>query len=659
MNDFVIIREIVIILAVSLPILFLFKKLNIPSIIGFLIAGVIIGPFGFKIITETQHIEVMAEIGVILLMFTIGLEFSVEKLIKMKNVLFVSGGLQVMLTILFTGLLFYAFGLSINQSIYAGMLISLSSTAIVLKILVDQNELNAPFGKISVGILIFQDLAIVPMLILLPVLGATTDVSTSQMLIQLLISFGLIAVIILLAKYLVPKILFQIANLRVREVFIIGILLLVLGTAYLTESIGLSFSIGAFIAGIIISESDFSYEIVAEILPFKDAFNSIFFVSVGMLLNVAFMIENYIVVAAVISGIIVFKSGIIILIIKMMKYPSRIAIQAGLTLAQVGEFSFVLAQAGMGYDLISKEFFNIFLASSIVTMILTPFMIQLAPILAHRFSFGEVGKDHSDEDLDKETKLLKNHVIIVGFGLNGANLAAVLKETGIPYIVIELNPETVLRQKSLGENIIYGDSTKKEILHYAKVQEAKVIVFAISDPTSTRIALKMSKQMNPSVYAVVRTRYTSEIEDLMKMGADEVIPEEFETSLQIFNKVLTKFHIPINIIMRQTALLRGESYRMMRRDSKTEHHLYHLDQILAQALTETFYVDEENPFIGKSLKEINLRAKTDATIIAIVRDNKTISNPSGNEIIFKADTLVITGNHQAVDDAFSYLEKGS
>ncbi|HAY32557.1 MAG TPA: hypothetical protein DCY06_00350 [Bacteroidetes bacterium] len=658
MHDYGIIREIVIILAVSLPILFLFKKANIPSIIGFLIAGVIIGPFGFKLIDDTSKIEVMAEIGVILLMFTIGLEFSIEKLIKMKELLFFTGGFQVIGTIAIAGIIFYSFGVPLNSALFFGMLISLSSTAIVLKLLVDKNDLSSPYGKISLSILIFQDLAIVPMLILLPILGADEGVSLAAISIQMLISFGLVAVIILLAKYLIPKLLFHIANLRIREVFTIGILLFVLGISYMTEVVGLSFSIGAFIAGIIISESEFSYEIVAEILPFKDAFNSLFFVSVGLLLNVEYILMNPVIVFPLIGGIILLKSGIIILIIKAMKYPARIGVIAGLSLSQIGEFSFILAQAGIGYDLISKEFFNAFLAASIFTMIFTPLLIQIAPLIASKFSFldGKNLRNVEDEN-ESEEATLKNHVVIVGFGLNGKNLASVLKETGIPYIVVELNPETVLRQKSLGEKIIYGDSTKKEILHKTHIHNAKVIVFAISDPGSTRSALKVVKQMNPNVYAVVRTRYISEIEDLMKLGADEVIPEEFETSLQIFAKVLTQYHIPLNVIMKQTALLRGESYRMMRRSDNASPQYYHLDEILAQGLTETFFVSENNRFIGKSLKEINLRAATEATIIAIVRGAKTISNPSGNEKIFYNDTLVITGTHLAVDKAFDYLEE--
>ena len=242
--------------------------------------------------------------------------------------------------------------------------------------------------------------------------------------------------------------------------------------------------------------------------------------------------------------------------------------------------------------------------------------------------------------------------------MNGKNLARVLKETGIQYIIIELNPEVVKEEKAKGERIIYGDITKENILQLTHIENANVIVFAFSDPYSIRIGLQLAKKIKPSVYAIVRTRFTSEIEDLMQLGADEVIPEEFETSLQIFSKVLERFHIPLNIIMRQVGLLRGESYSLMRKDTANIHSFIHLNEILAAGLTDTYYVDENNPHISRTLAEINLRSETDATIIAIVRDSKTISNPSGKEILLANDTIVITGTHQAVDKAFEYLSKG-
>lgn len=653
MHNYNIISEIVIILLVQIPVIYIFKKINIPVIIGYLISGLIIGPYGLKLISGYEEISIMAEIGVILLLFTIGIELSIKKLVEMKKLLLIGGGLQVVLTVLFSSIIFLLFSFPLNQSVFFGMLISLSSTAIVLKLLADRKEINAPQGRIALGILVFQDLAIVPMILLLPVLGAGDSVTLYGIGKQMFIAFLSVAVIIATAKYLMPFILFHLANLRVREAFTIGVLLLLLGTAYLTHLLGLSFALGAFIAGLILSESDYSHQIFAETLPFKDAFNSIFFISIGMLLNLNLFAPDWIIITFIVVGIVVIKCLIIIAIVKLLKFPLRIAMVAGLSLAQIGEFSFVLSQEGLKFGLISAGYYNVFLSASILTMILTPFLIQAAPAFALKLSRRKESVILSEPEKAK----LNGHVIIVGYGLNGKNVARVLKETGIKYIIIELNPETVKTEKERGENIIYGDVTRDEIFHQASVETAKIIVFVISDSLAVRFALQSAKKINPSVFCIVRTRYVSEMEGFQKLGANLVIPEEFETSLQIFTKVLERYHVPLNVIMKQVAILRGGSYSMLVKEKSESVSLAHIDEILAAGLTETFYVDEANKFIGKSLIEINLRAVTGTTIIAIVRNEKILSNPSGDEKLESGDTLVITGTHMAVDKAIEYLGK--
>lgn len=334
-----------------------------------------------------------------------------------------------------------------------------------------------------------------------------------------------------------------------------------------------------------------------------------------------------------------------------MKYPLRIAIISGIILAQVGEFSFILAQAGNSFNLIGGNYYNIFLASSIFTMILTPFIFKLAPYIGFKSSELKISKTEKSINCHK----LNGHVIVAGYGLNGRNLTRVLKETGIQYVVIEMNPDTVRVEKEKGENIVFGDVSKYDLLNEVNIKKANVLVFAISDPGTTRRALKLAKKLNPHIYTVVRTRYVNEIEELAKLGADAIIPEEFETSLEIFRKVLEKYHIPLNIIMKQVAIIRNESYRLLRKEEKEPASFIHLDEILAAGLTETYFVNDDNPYAYKELSEINLRAETDATIIAIVRNGKTITNPSGKEKLLVHDTLVITGTHVSVDKAIWYL----
>lgn len=652
MNEFLIIQDIVVILLVALPIIFLFKKINLPSIVGFLIAGMLIGPYGFNLIRSVNQISVMAEIGIMLLMFTIGLEFSLSQLIRIKKFLLIAGGFQLLITIIFCSIIFTVLGIEINQAIFFSLLVSLSSTAIVLKILSDKDELESPHGKISIGILIFQDLAIVPMFLLLPLLSGFGQLAGSDIAVKILIAFGVLAGLLLLARFLMPLIVYQLANIRSREAFTIGVILLLLGTAYITHSFGLSFALGAFIAGLILSESDYNHQIVSDILPFRDSFNSIFFVSIGLLLNIQFVLENVLMISGLTLGIIIVKTLVIVAIVYFMKYPLRIGLLAGLGLAQIGEFSFVLAQAGLNFKLIGNDYYNSFLASTIFSMILTPLLIKLSPFIAGKTSALEKDKKHNENYLEN----LHAHVIIAGFGLNGSNLARVLKETGIKYVVTELNPDTVKKEKAKDEKIIYGDISREEVLKAVRIDKANIIVYAISDPAVTKLSLKLVKKLNPNIYALVRTRYINEIDELKKLGADEVIPEEFETALQIFRKVLERYHIPLNVIMKQTTILREESYSFLRKEGVDLSSFTHLDEILAQGLTETYYVNDDNIHINKTLSEINLRAKTEATIIAIVREGKTISNPSAKEIIKAADTLVIYGTHLSVDQAIDLLD---
>ena len=652
MHDYSIIKDIVLILLVSIPIIAIFNRIQLPSIVGFLIAGIILGPSVLKIISNPEQIEVMAEIGVILLLFSVGLEVSLKELLDIKKILLIGGGLQVLATILLSSIIIYVMGVPTRQAIFFGMLISLSSTVIVLKLLSDKDELDAPHGKFSVAISVFQDLAIVPMFLIVDLLGTSDEVSFSEVSIRLLTAFGAVAVIIFAAKYISPHILYRLARLRMKEIFTVGVILLILGTAYFTYSMGLSFALGAFIAGLIFSESEYSHQIIADTRPLRDAFNSLFFVSIGLLLNLGFVAENPFIVIASSLGVVVLKALIIFIVVLLLKYPVRIAILVGIGLAQVGEFSFILGEHGFRLNLVPPELFNILISSTIITMILTPFLFKLAPRIA-----GKSGKLDQSKSKEKLIEEVQNHVIIAGFGLNGRNLAHVLKETGIKYVIIEMNPDTVKKEKLKGENIIYGDIGNYEVLKSARIDKAKILVIAISDRSTSRRAVKLAKQFNPNLFVIVRTRFMKETNELVKLGADMVIPEEFETSIQIFRQVLEQYHIPLNVIMQQVNLLRGESYKYLRSEDGAEVGFTHIDEILSARLTDTFYINDDNKFAGKTIGELNLRSKTDATIIAIVRKGTTITTPNAKDTLQAGDTLVITGTHKAVDDAFDLLSK--
>ena len=649
MEQFTVIRDILLILSVSLPIIYLFKKLKISSIIGFLATGVIIGQSGLNLIGKNSEIDFMAELGVILLMFSIGLEMSIKKLLKMKSMLLYFGTLQVLITTAVITYVCYLVHVPIKQAVFWGMLVSLSSTAIVLKIYREKGMLDAPHGRITLSTLVFQDIAIIPMLLILPVLAGGESFDAMHFLQQIGKSLLFIAVIIAFSYFIVPKILHVISRLRTRELFTVTMVVILFGTAYVTHSIGISFSIGAFIAGFIIAESDFSHEIEAEITPFRDIFNSLFFVSIGLLLNVSRFIGQISLTLVIAGMILVLKALIIYFIIRAKKFPTRTAVITALSLFQVGEFSFVLAQTGFRTSIIDADMYNLFLGVAILTMIATPLFIEFAPAFARYLKLPEISDESEDVGVT-----LSGHVIVAGFGLNGKNLSSVLKDAGIPYCVLELNPDTIKKAKAAGENIMYGDITRKDILMKMRIDSAKVIVYAISDPQSTKASLQLVKRLNPEIYTVVRTRYVAEVDELIKLGADEVIPEEFETSLQMFSRVLQRYHIPMNMIARQVNILRQGSYEMLRNDAVSIPANY-LNDLLMQGVTESFFVEETSPVKDKSIKEIDLRAKTGATILAIVRQEKSITNPKGDEVLLYGDILVLTGTHQAVDDAINLL----
>lgn len=654
MTDIGFIRDILIILLISIPIVFLFNRIRIPSIVGFLIAGMIIGPSGFKLITDIEIIEMLATFGVVLLLFTIGLELSIERLMQIGKVLLITGSIQVGLTLLIFMALLHLAGLPLIQSLFLGMLGAGSSTAVVLKYLSDYKEVDSQHGRLATGVTIFQDLAGVPMILLIPVLAATGDDVTGGEVIQtIIISFGSVGVIVVVARYLMPKIVYYLAAARVREGFTIGIMLLLFGTAYLTNLAGVSLALGAFITGIILSESEFNRQVFADALPLRDIFNSLFFISIGLLLNLDIVFENAGLFAVIVVSIIIIKSIIIIIPLVAFKYPFRTGLIAGLLLGQVGEFSFVLALVGLDYGIIDSELYNAFLAASIFTLMIVPVLAYFIPRIIDTYSASF--RETVNEYTGPITTVIKHHVIIVGYGLNGQNLARVLKETGIPYIVIDMDPETVSRLRKKGELVIFGDVTKPEILEQASILTAQCIVFAMADLHATKLGLILAKKSNPSVFAVVRLRELDDVDEFRELGADEIIPEEFETSLQIFSKVLETYHIPLNIIMKQIAIVRNEAYQLLRKEGTLERQFSRLNEILAAGITETYFVVDDNPHVGETISELDIRAKTSATIIAIVRNGKAIPNPSPNERIRGHDTLVLVGDHKSVDDAIQFL----
>ena len=652
-------KTLVIIFGVSAFVVFLLQKLKVPSIVGFLIAGAALGPHGFGFVQEVREVELLAEVGVILLLFTIGLEISLKNLKRIRSAVLGGGFSQVLLTLLATAAIAYPFLGKLNESLFTGFLVALSSTAIIMKLLLDRAEMDSPHGRLSMGILIFQDLCVVPLMLLIPILAGSQG-SFPVLLWTVIKSATILFLVIFGARWLVPNILHQIVHTRSRELFVITIILLCLGTALLTSRLGLSLALGAFLAGLVISESEYAYQAISDILPFKESFNGLFFISVGMLMDLRFLSQNPFLTLFAVIFILLLKTSTGFFSVHLLGHPVRVSLQTGLHLAQIGEFSFVLATAGKSAGLITESLYQLFLSSSVLTMLLTPLIVQLSPNISNWISSKKLLErlDRMQKRAEREGLPSKRegHVIIVGFGLNGRNLAEVLKEASVPYVVLEINNDTVIQMKKRGEPMFYGDGTSPEILHKLGITTARMLVVAISDPASTRRIVQVARKENPKLYILVRTRYAAEVEDLLKLGANEVIPEEFETSIEIFAKVLHHYQVPKNLMIEQIERIRSGSYEVLRRVDLPAKTLPEKCEILLDIDTETYLINDRSRASGRSIKELRIRSTTGATVIAVKRGNEIIPSPGLDFVFAPGDILYLIGTKENLLKAFALLE---
>lgn len=641
-----ILYDLIIIYGLSIAVIFVCHRCGLPPIVGFILTGVLSGPHVLGLVKAIHEVEILAEIGVVLLLFTIGIEFSFASLLQLRRSVLLGGPLQVGLT----GLVFFALAwkgnLAIGESIFIGFLASLSSTAIVLKLLQTRAEVDAPHGASSLGILIFQDIIVVPMMLVTPMLaGVSQDLGVSVPLV-ILKGIGIILLVFIGAKWAVPHLLYQIARTRNRELFLLAVVVLCFAVAWGTAAAGLSLALGAFLAGLIISETEYSHQALGNILPFRDLFASIFFISIGMLLDVKFLLQNPLIIILATGFVLAAKGLIGGFSAILLGFPLRTAILVGMTLSQVGEFSFVLSKSGTAYGLLMGTEYQIFLDVTILTMALTPLMITAGPRVAEaagrlplpvRWKAGAVAVPALD------VKKPRDHLIMVGFGVTGRNVSRAAQAARVPYVVIEMNPETVRRERERGEPIYYGDATHEEILYLANIRAARIVVVAINDPAATRRITELARKLNNQVYIIVRTRYLSELQPLYDLGANEVVPEEFETSVEIFTRVLRHYLVPREEISKYVAEVRADSYRMLRGLSRDFDSLADLERYLQDVEICTVRLEEKASLTGKSLAEVELRKKYGITVLAIRRDSQLIFNPEPDMRLEAHDLLIILG----------------
>jgi len=651
--------DLLILFALSVVAALAFHRLRLPPIVGFLITGVISGPYGFGLIRNIADVESLAEIGVVLLLFTVGLEFSLQHLARLRRFLFIGGALQVGVTIAVTAALARSLAVAWPIAIFLGMLVALSSTAITLRLYAERGELDTPFGNASLGILIFQDLCVVPMMLLTPALagGGRNPTSLARTLLEAAL---FIAATVVAARLVVPRILHLVAATRRREVFLLTIVLFCLGTAWASARVGLSLALGAFIAGIVIADSEYSQQALSDIVPLREVFNSLFFISIGMLFDIRTVGRSPVLVICAIATVIVVKVVVTGGASLALGQSLRPALATGLGLAQIGEFSFVLSAAGMTAGLLDERLDQLFLAVAVGTMALTPALIDIAPRAGawlERRTPTRWRPSQTAAPMQGDAPV-GDHVIIVGFGFNGRNLARVLRDIGIAYRVIDSNASIARQERRHGEPVLYGDASSAEILHHAGVERARVLVVAISDIAATRATVASVRRLNPNVHVIVRTRYMREIGSLVKLGSGEVVPEEFETSIEVFTRVLRRYLVPRDVIEREVRSVRSQYDEMFRPLPDIGVRVEDLSRFLTEVTLVVMRVEPGAPATGEPLSDVRFRERSGATVVAIQREGGGIvASPSGDEVLHPGDTILVMGRTDQLERAATLLRQ--
>ncbi|WP_300786057.1 cation:proton antiporter [uncultured Desulfovibrio sp.] len=632
------VNDLVLLFLLSIIVSLVCNKVKLTPTVGFLLTGFLCGPSVMNVITDQESISTIADLGVAMLLFTIGMELSGEALNRLKKPVFLGGSLQIGCTAGAVAVLMHFQGVAWTQGIIWGCLVAMSSSAIVLQILQQKGLTSTPMGRLSLAILVFQDIMVAPMVLCIPLLAGTLQVGGWEMLTAVGKVALILGAVLTLCYYGLNRLMEAVVRTRSREVLLLTTLGLCFGMAVLTHRLGLSLSLGAFLAGLMLARSQYSMSVIAGILPYRDVFMCLFFMSVGMMLNLDFLSSHFLLTILNAVLFILIKTLLTLPSVLIQRFPLRTAIITGLSLAQVGEFSFVLAALAVSAGVFTHQAYQGFLAVSVLTMMVTPMLINLAPRIADLLTRWQHRIPTAEETEADDSCPLQNHLIIVGFGISGKHLARVARESGISYNILEMNPETVTRYRGK-EPIMHGDATQPVILEHLGIAKARVMAIIISDPAAVRAITLEARRMNPNIYIVARTRFVTEVAPLRRLGANSVIAEEFETSIEVFNQVLTQYLIPRQDIDAFTARVRQDNYRMIRKAAATTTDLDEAVHQLPDMGVQALRLDAGSPLCDRSLVESDLRKRYGVTLVAAHRGKETIASP-GPEFIMRAGDLL-------------------
>lgn len=650
-----ILGEVVVLFILSIVVVLVCHRFHLPSIVGFLLTGALCGPSALGLVPNMEAVDTMADVGVAFLLFTIGMEMSGKELLRLKKPLLVGGSAQVLLTLGAATLVCFWWAGAARAVIY-GCLVALSSTAIVLSLLQQKAQTESPHGRLCLAILIFQDLAIVPMMLVFPLLSGEMDTNVSHMIGAAGKSAAVLGGVLLFGRYVLPRLMLSVVRTRSRELMLMTTLGLCLAVALATSAVGLSLSLGAFLAGLMLAESEYSLNVMENVIPFRDVFTSIFFMSVGMLLDMSYFLAHLPVILLLAGGIILLKIAVVLPVVRLLGYSSRTAVLTAFSLAQIGEFSFVLARTALGLKLFDADTYQVFLAASIFTMCLTPVLMALAPAAASRWLRRAPARSGEEEEEADETRdALRNHLIIVGFGLGGKNLARGARESGIPYVISEMNPDTVARYRGT-EPIRHGDASFPLVLESLGAARARVLAIVVSDPAAIRGIIANARKLNPALHIVARSRFLGEAHALHALGANDVISEEFETSIEVFARVLHHYLVPRQTIDRFIARIREENYAMLRQMDSPAAGFGELRQTLPDLQVTAYQVEEGSPIAGRTLAESTLRSACNATAAGIRRGESTMASLNADTRLLAGDVVYLLADQEGLTRAAALFQ---
>ena len=636
-----------IILITAVIVLLVFNKLKLPTMIGLFLTGIVLG----HVVNDTSLISTLSELGVIFLLFIIGLEFSAEKFSAIKRYALIGGILQVIITTALITLLGFALNLPWNSALFLGFLVAFSSTAIVMKVMQQRHITHSVQGRVTLGILIFQDIAVIIVILLTPILGGeSVEVHLLPQLIVKAVGLGLI--IFAGAKWFIPLALRDAARTKNRDLFLLLTLFICMGTTFATSLIGIGPELGAFIAGLLISNTEYSHQTLGYIQPFQDVFMSLFFISIGLMVNLHLFLANIVIIVLLTIVIVIINISATFITGMALKLPTKISVSIAILLSQIGEFSFVLAKEGMSYGLMTNEFFSIFLGVSILTMSLTPFLEKATPQILKLFrkiSYFQVDDELKTlpEELEEKSEV-EDHVILVGLGRNGKHIAKACRQFNIPIRIVDMNPTIVENQQALGLPIIYGRASNESVLKELNITSAQCIVISASTYEETMKTIDAARRLNPDIHIIVRTRYLKSIDEVIEAGANEVIPKEFETSIMMFTRIMDYYNKDVDEITDAVNDLRSNNYDAFRTvtsdDISTYLNYKYTDlEIDSLRVSENAHIDDF-PFEDNNLK-----------VTGVVRGEDTFTDVKSDFKFHEDDLILLIGHRENINRFFDSI----